>query len=158
MQLAGGNHLFESGGLAGSQPWAERQERTAGVPCMCVFSSASDVQPILSSNRLLNSAETGYWPTEVEMAGLVWVVKRVRHMIEAAVVFTDHLANPSIANQTKLTSSSTDKLNLRLVRASTYLSQFQLDVRYRPGKQHIIPNALSRLPAVQIPCRTYRGP
>lgn len=75
-------------------------------------------------------------------------------MIEVAfniiVVFIDHFANPSIVRQTTLTSSSIDKLNLRLVRASIYLSQFQLEVKYRLGKQHIIPNALSRLPATPI--------
>ena len=113
---------------------------------------ATDIEPILFLSRLLNTAESKYWPTELEMAGLVWVVKRVRHMIEAAtktVVFTDHAANPAIINQTKLTSSSSDKLNLRLVRSSTYLSQFQLDIKYRPGKQHVIPDALSRLPAAE---------
>lgn len=74
-------------------------------------------------------------------------------MIEAAsnttVVCIDHAANPSIVNQTKFTTSSTDKLNLRLIRASTYLFQFQLEIKYRPGKQHIIPDALSRLPATE---------
>jgi hypothetical protein len=42
-----------------------------------------------------------------------------------------------------------DKLNLRLVRALQYLSQFRLDVRYRPGRQHIVPDALSRLLATE---------
>lgn len=37
------------------------------------------------------------------------------------------------------------RLNLRLVRASQFLQQFQLDVRHKPGKKHIIPDALSRL-------------
>lgn len=32
-----------------------------------------------------------------------------------------------------------------LIRASQYLSQFRLDVRYIPGRQHIVPDALSRL-------------
>ena len=109
----------------------------------------TDVEPILFLSRMLNEAEKRYWPTELEMAGLVWVVRRVRHMIEAAkhttVIFTDHNANTSIAKQTTLSSSNTDKLNLRLVRASTYLSQFRLEVKYRPGKDHIVPDALSRL-------------
>ena len=61
-------------------------------------------------------------------------------------MFTDHSAALAIAKQTSLTTSSTNKLNLRLVKASQYLSQFQLDIRYRPGKQHVVPNALSRLP------------
>lgn len=63
------------------------------------------------------------------------------------VAFTDHVANPIITRETALTSSSTDNLNLRLTRASTYLFQFNLDVRYRSGKQHVIPDALSRLSA-----------
>lgn len=110
-----------------------------------------EIEPILFLSRMLTSAEERYWPTELEMAGLVWVVRRARHLIEASqhvtVIFTDHAANASIAKQTTLSSSNTDKLNLRLVRASAYLSQFRLDIRYRPGKRHVIPDALSRLPA-----------
>lgn len=40
-------------------------------------------------------------------------------------------------------------MNLRLVRASQYLSQFELDVRYKPGKQHIVPDTLSRLTSTE---------
>ena len=89
------------------------------------------------------------------MADLIWMIKRVRHMIEAAtsttIVFTDHAVNPSIIRQTTLSSSSTDKLNLRLIRASTYLNQFRLNVKYRLGKLHVIPDALSRLSAASSP-------
>ncbi len=45
-----------------------------------------------------------------------------------------------------MTISSTTKLNLRLVRASEYIQRFRhLEFRHKPGKQHIVPNALSRL-------------
>ena len=37
------------------------------------------------------------------------------------------------------------RLNLRLVWASQILQQFKLDVRHKPDKEHIIPDALSRL-------------
>ena len=37
------------------------------------------------------------------------------------------------------------RLNLRLVRASQFLQQFKLNVRHKSGKEHIIPDALSRL-------------
>lgn len=37
------------------------------------------------------------------------------------------------------------RLNLRLVQASQFLQQFKLEVRHKPGKEHIIPDALSRL-------------
>lgn len=34
----------------------------------------SSIQPIMLLSRLLKSAETRYWPTELELAGMVWVV------------------------------------------------------------------------------------
>lgn len=37
------------------------------------------------------------------------------------------------------------RMNVRLVRASQFLQQFRLVVRHKPGKEHIIPDALSRL-------------
>jgi hypothetical protein len=106
------------------------------------------IQPILFLSRLLSSAETRYWPTELEMAGMVWVVKKVRHMVESAkgtIIYTDHGANVGIAKQTSLTTSSTEKLNLRLVRASEYLQRFTLDIRHKPGKANYVSDALSRL-------------
>lgn len=60
-------------------------------------------------------------------------------------MYTDHSATVSIAKQTSLSSTNTDKLNLRLVRASQYLSIFELDIRYKPGIKNIVPDALSRL-------------
>ena len=44
------------------------------------------------------------------------------------------------------------KLNLRLIRASEYLQRFRLNVRYKPGKANIIPDALLRLAS-----REYRA-
>ena len=37
------------------------------------------------------------------------------------------------------------RMNVRLVRASQFLRQFHLIVRHKPGKEHIISDALSRL-------------
>lgn len=113
------------------------------------------MQPILFLSRLLTDAETRYWPTELEIAGLVWVVKKIRHMIEATrspttIIYTDHSAAVSIVRQTSLNTVSTEKLNLRLIRASEYLQRFRLDVRYKPRKANIVPDALSRLASRQI--------
>ena len=98
------------------------------------------------------SAEQNYWPTELEIAGFVWVMKKVRHMIESSrdpvVIQTDHSAILDITKQLSITSkSSTVRMNVRLVRASQFLRQFRLAVRHKPGKEHIIPDALSRLPS-----------
>ena len=111
----------------------------------------SDIEPIMFFNRMLNDAEIKYWPTELEMPDLIWVVRKVRHIIKATkaekttVIFIDHAVNISIAGQTTLASNNIDKFNLRLVRAFIYLSQFRLNVKYRLGNKHIIPDALSRL-------------
>jgi hypothetical protein len=64
------------------------------------------------------------------------------------VVFTNHFVNSFIVRQTILNSSNINKLNLRLMRASIYLSQFQLKIKYCSKKQHIISNVLSRLLAI----------
>lgn len=109
-------------------------------------------QPILFLSKTLSSPETRYWPTELEVACLVWAMKRIRWMVEACdkpvVVLTDHAGTTSIATQTSLSSSSVDKLNNRLIRASQYLQQFRnIKVMYKPGREHIVPDALSRLPA-----------
>ena len=41
--------------------------------------------------------------------------------------------------------NNVDKLNLRLIRAFIYLSQFQLNIKYRFDKKHVIFDVLSRL-------------
>ena len=57
-------------------------------------------------NRMFNEVEIKYWSTEFEMAGLIWVVRKIRHMIKATkteeptVIFTDHSVDISIAKQT----------------------------------------------------------
>ena len=110
----------------------------------------TSVQPIIFLSRNINAAERNYWPTELEVAGIVWVVKKIRHMIDSTeksptIIYTDHSAAIPISRQTSLTTSSTDKLNLRLVRASQYLSSFNLAIRHKSGASNIVPDALSRL-------------
>ena len=118
----------------------------------CLNSAKSkriDIEFILFLSRMFNVVEIRYWSTELEMCGLMWVVRRVRHMMKISTSFTivyiDHVVNTSIARQITLNSVNTNKLNLRLMRASIYLSQFRLDVRHRSDKEHVISDALSRL-------------
>ena len=114
------------------------------------------MQPILFLSRQLTSAETRYWPTELEMAGIVWVVKKIRHLIEAStkptIIYTDHSAAIGIVRQSSMNTTSTEKLNLRLIRASEYLQRFRIELRHKPGKSNIVPDALSRLAS-----RSYRS-
>ncbi|CEN62173.1 hypothetical protein ASPCAL08811 [Aspergillus calidoustus] len=109
------------------------------------------VEPIIFLSRSLSKAEKNYWPTEMEVAGIVWALRKLRHMVEASpetVIYTDHSATVNIAQSTSLSTSNVDRLNLRLVRASQYFHQFRnLRFFHKPGKTHIVPDALSRLPS-----------
>ena len=60
-------------------------------------------------------------------------------------VLTDHSATVDIATQKTLNTSAAWKMNLRLVRASEFFQRFDLDVKHKPGKENIVPDALSCL-------------
>ncbi|KAJ5675356.1 hypothetical protein N7462_008253 [Penicillium macrosclerotiorum] len=110
-------------------------------------------QPVLFLSRLLSQAETRYWPTELEVACLVWVLKKTRHLIEAApidlppIIYTDNAGTAAIGRATKLNSTAVEKLNLRLIRASQFIQQFRLLLHHRPGVSNRVADALSRLPS-----------
>ena len=112
------------------------------------YPARSTVKPIMFLSRGLKDAEKRYWLTKLEVAELVWAVKKVRHLIESSsktIVFIDYSATVNIAKQQSLETTSTSKINLRLIRASEYLQQFDLDVRHKPNKTNVVPDALSRL-------------
>ena len=108
------------------------------------------VQPVLFMSRTLSSAEERYWPTELEVSCLVWTLRKIRHLIEASdlpvVVYTDHAATVGLSRQKTLSSVAVENLNLRLVRASMYIQQFNIVVHHKQGKENQIADALSRLP------------
>ena len=100
-------------------------------------------------NRMLNEAKKNYWLTKLKMMNLIWVIRRLRHMIEivkhVTVIFTNHNVNIFIIKQTIFFNNNIDKLNFRLMRTFIYLSQFQLKVKYQLDKNYIVSNALFRL-------------
>lgn len=115
-----------------------------------MWPSNTSMQPILSLSRVLTVVKKNYWPTKLEIAGLVWVIKKLRHLVESSrasvIIQTDYAAILDIMQQSSITStSSIMRMNVRLVKASQFLRQFHLIVRHKSGKEHIIPDALSRL-------------
>jgi len=104
---------------------------------------------VMFLSKELTPAEIVYWPTELETAALVFVVKKTRHLIEAndfpTIIHTDDVAVKHVAHSGSLKTTSSERANMRLIRASQYLSQFRLDVRYKLGKENIASDALSRL-------------
>ena len=111
----------------------------------------NDIKLILFFNKIFTSIEIKYWFTKLKTIDLIWLVKRIRHIIEIVVVtfqiiiYIDYSITTNIVKQTKIIFNNTNKLNFRLIRAFTYLSQYQFDVRHKLEKQHIIFNAFFKL-------------
>ena len=70
------------------------------------------------------------------------MIKNAKKII---VIFIDHAANVSTVKQTTLNNENIDKLNFKLIRASTYFVQFNIDVKYKTNKVNIVSNVLSKL-------------
>ena len=107
------------------------------------------MQLILFFNKLLTDAEIWYWSTKLKIVCLVWTIKKIHHMINESLadimIWTDHFITIQIMKQMTLISSFTDKLNLHLVRASQYCSQFHIDVWYCSDWLNIVSDTLSCL-------------
>lgn len=61
------------------------------------------------------------------------------------IIYIDHFVVVSIFKQITLTIFDTNKLNLRLVRVSQYLFNFNVIIRHKFNKLNVILDALSRL-------------
>lgn len=64
---------------------------------------------------------------------------------KTTIMFIDHAANPLIVDQITLNNNNIDKLNLRLIKTSIHLFQFNLNVRYKIDKFNVVSDAFLRL-------------
>ena len=114
-----------------------------------VSSNREQIELIIFLNKTLAFVEIRYWSTELKMAALIWVVRKIRLLIMSflhfVVVFTDHVANSIIINQIKFISSSVNKLNLKLIRVFIYLFQFRLRAFHRFDKFNVVFDVFNRL-------------
>ena len=103
-------------------------------------------RPVLFLSKSLLPHEKNYWATELEVAALVWALRKLRHYLDSGktVVYTDHQAIQGIFRNLKDGQKSTQLNNWQL-----FLSQYvdRLDIRYKPGKLHQNADGLSRLQA-----------
>lgn len=122
---------------------------------MTIIPLRNIVELILFLSKTLTPIEQRYQLIELEVAYIVQTIKTIRQIIKISTykvtIITDYASIVGIIRQTALTSSATDKLNIRLTRASLYVLQFKnLKICYVPGREYIVLDVLSRLPA-------YRG-
>ena len=84
---------------------------------------------ILFYSKYLTNVENRYWFTKLKIVDLIWFIRRIKHIIEifvksSIIIYTNYFVIVFIIQQIKLSSSSMNKLNFRLIRVSIYLSQF----------------------------------
>ena len=112
--------------------------------------SRTIIQSIMFLNRCLNDVEKNYWSTELKVTNIVWIIRKINHMIKSieissTIIYTNHFVVVSISRQIIFITFSSDKLNLRLVRASQYLFNFNLSVRHKIDKINVMSNVLFKL-------------
>ena len=119
------------------------------------YSFRKVIEFILFFSRLLTNVETKYWFIELKLADIVWVLKKIRHLIDFSkqrfiIIFTNHDATLDIVKQTSIITVFIDKFNFRLVRVFDYIQRFDLELRHKSNKQHIVFDALFRLVSFNI--------
>ena len=96
------------------------------------------LKTIAYASRTLNVHERRYSTTNREILAVVWGLEKHRHILEGrhVVVFSDHQALTWIFRRSDLPPL--------LYRWVLRVQEFDFEVKYRPGKQNIVPDALSR--------------
>ena len=107
---------------------------------LSIYLSDGEIHPIAFYSRTLHSAELNYDTHDKELLAIFEAFKQWRHYLEGSAapvdVVTDH-KNLEYFATTKL-------LTRRQARWSEFLSQFNLVIRFRPGKLGEKPDALTR--------------
>ncbi|KAL1446423.1 hypothetical protein WDU94_000016 [Cyamophila willieti] len=101
-------------------------------------------QPLGFFSKKLSTAEKKYGAYDRELLAVYLAVKYFRHLVEGRdfTIFTDHKPL-TFAFQQKPEKSSP-----RQSRHLDFISQFSTDIRFVPGSQNVVADALSRVEAI----------
>lgn len=94
-------------------------------------------RPIAYASRTLSKAEENYCTTEKELLAIIWAVKHFRPYLYGRrfKLITDH--QPLIYSMTSA--------NQKIIRWKIDLSEFDFETIYKPGRENVVADALSRI-------------
>lgn len=95
--------------------------------------------PIAFISRTLNTTEQNYATNEKEILAIVWALQKLRNYlygIANLTIYTDH--------QSLIYSISEKNPNTKLKRWKNFIAEFGAEIKYKPGSQNIVADALSR--------------
>lgn len=95
--------------------------------------------PITFISRTLNATEQNYATNEKEVLAIVWALQKLRNYlygIADLTIYTDH--------QSLIYSISDKNPNTKLKRWKNFIMEFGAEIKYKPGKENIVADALSR--------------
>lgn len=109
-------------------------------------------RPIAYMSRKLNSAQRNYSVTERECLAALEAIRKFRCYIEMQdfEVVTDHSSLVWLMRQPNLSG--------RLARWALELQTYRFEVSHRKGRDHIVPDALSRIPEGDVSALEITGP
>lgn len=105
-------------------------------------------QPVAFANKVNSVTQARYSITELECMAVVWSVRLFRPYLYGRrfAIVTDHAALKWL--MTKREPSG------RLHRWALTLQEFDFDVEYRPGRENVVPDDLSRAPVLRTTAPT----
>ena len=98
-----------------------------------------EFRPISYASRKFKPAERNYSPTEGECLAVVWSLEKWKPYVldQLCQVYTDHEAIYWLWYKAELSG--------RLIRWILRMQEFNLQIFHKPGKEMIVPDALSRM-------------
>ena len=104
----------------------------------------SDRFPVAYASRSLNKAERNYGITDLEGLAVSWAISYFETYIHGMnfTIIKDHSALKALKDKSLLTG--------RLLRRAEKLLEYDFDVIYQSGKEHVVPDFHSRLYLVEM--------